>query len=228
MKTVRSLSLLGVVVAFLSGCPKHKELSPSSLNDLRRLAVVVRVAGEPLVSLADSSGAVKPIDQKLSSQQDATFGAALRKQVRRKEVQERLREAVLAKLPQTPPWSTSLPAIEVATALETLLIDEGLKPLDYDALAARGADGVLQLEIAEWGLHARQGRPGLYVKGEGKLIKIDGGLVWGASLDFDELADPAAEAQDAVALRDGGFRDAIIGLVGKLSDRIAAQLNPSK
>ncbi len=195
----------------LAGCA-HKSLRAGSLSDIHRLAVVVRVTSESRVALG--------------GQADEALATALKRQVKRFEVGSRLREAVLSRLPSTPPWSQALSEVEVATALESLLVDDKMQPVDLEALRARGADGVLQLDVTEWGLHSAQGKPGLYLRGEGRLTRIDGALLWGASIDHDDLADPAAEAADPIALRDGGFRDAIIGLLGRVGERLAGQLAP--
>ena len=131
---------------------------------------------------------------------------------------------VMAHMPEAPPWSTAIPAAEVATVLQSLLIVDRNVPIDYDALRGAGADAVLELKVTEWGVKF-DGKTGLYVKGDGRLFRLPGKSgIWANTLDIDQTQDPEAEAVDVVALRGGGLREAIIGLVEKLSARVAGQL----
>ncbi len=208
-----------LVALALVACAPHR-LDPGDARDLQRLAVVARVARGPTVLLArDSSGAPGTGDE----ESDRALAEALARQVRPFELAERVRVSLLAHFPASRPWTQIMPPIEVATALESLLIEDATAPANYEALRARGADSVLLLEVSDYGVHARGGAAGLYVKGQGRLFVIGGSTLWSGALDFDQL-QVSGESADPAALRSGGFRDALVELLDRMSARVAASL----
>jgi hypothetical protein len=214
---------LGVVVLFLSsGCGRYKPVDPAAVRTLRRVAIVAHVDSGPLAMVAqvaarESGGNRMGVPEEL----DKRLAAALVKQVRRFELQERLRAEVVRKLPSHPPWSTAVPAVEVATALQSLLVEDRSGDIDLAPLAARGVDSVLELSIAEFGVRRDKGRTSLYVMGDARLFTLEGVTLWKFPLDTE---DPASEGRDVRELQEGGFRDATIELVDALANRIAADL----
>ena len=224
MFSTKRLLSLGFAFALLAGCA-HSQLTEGSLTDVQRLAVVVRAMPGPVVSVATRNAAENKAFPTLApAESDKRLREALAKQVTVFEIEERLRATLMARLPQVAPWSTAMAAAEVATALQSLLVIDRTQPLDHDALRAAGADAVLELNVSEWGVK-HEGKTGLYLEGTGRLYRLPGKSgVWANSLDLDLAADPESDAADVVALRSGGFREATIALIEKLSVRLAGQL----
>lgn len=206
----------------LVGCA-HRQLSPGAVRDVKRLAVVVRAKGALKVTVAQD-GEQRAFPTLSPREADQQLADRLSKQVKIFELEERVREALMAQLPVEPPWSTALSAAEVATALQSFLVVDRSGEVDYDALRAAGADAVLELQVTEWGL-GRTGKVGMYLKGQGKLFHLGGSTIWADSLDTDLRLDPAVEGLDVVVLRDGRFREAVITLVRRLAERIGPQLS---
>ncbi|MGC4113464.1 MAG: hypothetical protein QM765_02095 [Myxococcales bacterium] len=223
MFTTRIVPLGFALACLLTGCA-HAQLSEGSLTDVHRLAVVVRASPGPSVSVA-AAGENKAYPTLAASESDARLKETLSKQVTVFEIEERLRATLMAHLPETAPWSTAMPAAEVATVLQSLLVVDRTQPVDYDALRGAGADAVLELKVAEWGVRHQAGKSGLYLKGAGKLFRLPGKSgIWANTLDIDLAKDPEVEAVDVIAVRNGGFREAVITLLEKLSARVAGQL----
>lgn len=219
-------TILGLALLSLAGCA-HQQLSEGSVRDVQRLAVVVRAAPGPMVAVATKNAAENRAYPTLTpAEGDQRLQEALTKQVTVFEVEERLRATLMGKLPETPPWSTALPAAEVATVLQSLLIVDRTVPIDYKALQGAGADAVMELQVLEWGVKHHQGKTGLYLKGDGRLFRLPGKSgIWASSLDTDLTKDPESDSADVVALRNGGFREALIGLIDKLATRLAGELS---
>jgi hypothetical protein len=216
---------IAVVLAFvLLGCTGTKRLNPNSLREVHRLAIVVRVTPGPMVRVAQEDSKLNRAYPDVSPEEaDRALGVVLARQVRPFEIEERVRASLVQRLPAAPPWSTAMPAVEVATALESLLIEDRTQAVSYQALAAHDADAVLQLDIKEYGVLNRGGHTGLYLKGEGRLFMLGGSTLW-RSRFLIETTEGGAGAVDLVALRDGGFRDAVVGLVNQTADWLAQEL----
>lgn len=218
------MNRIGISAAILvalagSACAPHR-LDPGDARDLRRLAVISRVKKGPTAAVSrDPAGA----PARGAEESDRALAEALARQVRAFELAERLRSSLLAHLPATRPWTQVMPPIEVATALDALLVEDATSPVNYDALRARGADSVLLLEVSDYGVHSRAGATGLFVKGQGKLFVLGGPTLWLGRLDYDQL-DPGGDPADPAALRSGGFRDAVIELLDRMSTRVAASM----
>lgn len=225
MITNNRLTVLTVALAALTGCA-HAQLSEGSLRDVQRLAVVVRAVPGPEVAVATRNPADNKAYPTLAPKEsDERLKETLTKQVTVFEVEERLRATVMARVPEGPPWSTAMPAAQVATVLQSLLVVDRTQPIDYDALNGAGADAALELKVNEWGVHTENGKTGLYIKGDGRLFKLPGKSgIWANTLDIDLAKDPEVEGVDVIALRNGGFREALIALIEKLSTRVAGQL----
>lgn len=213
---------LAVVAA--TGCAAT-QLRPGAVRDVRKLAVVVRVSGGPTVEAARKDPREGRAFPTLAPDEaDLRLQEVLARQVTLFELEQRIREAILARLPAEPPWSTAMSAAEVATAQQSLLVVDRSTPVDYEALHAAGADAVLEMRVTSWGV-ARNLRTGLHLRGDGRLLRLPGrSAVWADRLDTDLSTEPEGEGVDVVALKDGGFREAVIALVGRLAGRIAGQL----
>ena len=224
MKWHTRLLLVGAGLLLAAGCA-HTQLDAGSVRDITRLAVVVRAAAGPTVTVARSNSREgRAFPDKSPADADKALQEVLAKQVSVFEIEERVREALMAKLPGSPPWSTAMSASQVATALQSFLVVDHSQPIDFDALRSAGADAVLELRVSDWGL-TYSGKSGLYLKGDGKLYRLPGKSgIWADVYDVNLASDPESDGVDVVALRNGGFREAVIHLVGKLADRLVPEL----
>jgi hypothetical protein len=224
----RLAALVGVAASLVCACA-HKPLNPQSLQEVRRLAIVVRVveAAEVDVARVDSDeGRAYP---ELSPKEaDAALAAQLAQQVGGFELEERIRAALVSRLPPTPPWSTAMPSIEVATSLDWLLVDDRSGPPDYRLLAKRGSNSVLEVVVESHGVRRAAGKTALFARGNARMFLLDGSTLWKAPFDIDQTADPEAEALDVVELRDGAYREALTDVVGNVTDLLAKELSAGR
>ncbi|MBI5546078.1 MAG: hypothetical protein HY901_19475 [Deltaproteobacteria bacterium] len=225
MFTSKRIFAVAMGLFALTGCA-HRQLSADSLSDVRRLAVVVRAIPGPRVAVATADAREHRVYPTLSpSEADKQLQEVLAKQVTVFELEERIRAELLKRMPAVPPWTTSMPPADVATALQSLLVVDRTTPLDLKALRAAGADAVLELRVTGWGV-AVKSKAGLYLQGQGRLYSLPSESgIWSDSLDTDLAVDPEVEAVDAVALKNGGFREAIKVLVDRLVARIGPELS---
>ncbi|MFN7130732.1 MAG: hypothetical protein ACK4N5_01540 [Myxococcales bacterium] len=220
-----ALALAAMFVA--SGCGGHKRLDPAALQRVESVAIVVRVVQGPLVLVAQAAPALADPPTASPVESDKRLAGQLASQMRRFEASERLRGAVANKLPPEPPWSRALPAVEVATALQALLVDDRAGDFDYEALRKRGASAVLELVVREFGVRHRDGATGVFWEGTGRLLELGSGdVLWRAPLSYDEAADPGGERRDVAVLRNGGFREAMFEMIERISDQVVAELAP--
>ena len=227
MRTNNRWNVVGTlaVVAVAAGGCAHKQLDTGSLDEVERLAIVARVTADPQVEAArvdPREGRAYPTAT--PEEADQALAAELKKQVSSFELEERLRSAIVGRLPATPPWSNAMPSVEVATALDALLVEDRSGPPDYEALLAHGSNAVLEIEIERFGLHRVGTKTGLYLEGRGRLFKIEGGTLWKAPIKFDDARALEGESLDVVALRKGGYRDALIDLIGRVGETVAQEL----
>lgn len=221
-------ALVGAAASLLCACA-HKPLDPRSLEEVRRLAIVVRVVEAAAVNVARAnSGEGRAYPELSPADADAALAAQLAQQVGVFELEERIRAALVSRLPPLPPWTDSMPSIEVATSLDWLLVDDRSGPPDYRTLAARGSNSVLEIVVERHGVRHRAGKTALFARGNARLFLLDGRTLWKAPFEVDQTADPEAPALDVVELRDGGYRDALVGLVGSVTEQIAKELSPGR
>lgn len=227
MKTINSWSVVGLLAAAAvaaGGCA-HKQLDVDSLDEVERLAIVARVVADPKVEAAridPREGRAYPTAT--PQEADDALAADLKKQVSAFEVEERLRTAVIGRLPAVPPWSNAMPGVEVATALDAFLVDDRSGPPDYEVLQGRGSNTVLEIVIERYGLHRVGMKTGLYLEGYGRMFLIDGSTLWKSPLKIDDALAMEGESLDVVTLRKGGYRDALIDIVGRLGEKVARDL----
>jgi hypothetical protein len=121
-----------------------------------------------------------------------------------------------------------MPAVEVATALDSLLVDDRSGPPDYRPLAARGCNSVLEVVVDDFRLKQTAGKNGFAIQGMARLFKLDGSTLWRFPFAIDDSADPQAAPLDLEAVRKGGYRDALIDIVERLGTQLAADLAGDK
>jgi len=229
METTRTriLAVAALTCSVVTGCSGHRRLDVDKLQRLQRIAIVARVSSAgPRVDVATvepREGRAFPTSS--PEQADKALAAALERQVKAFELRERLRVAMQGNLPASRPWTNVMPAVEVATALDALLVEDRSGELDYAALKQYGGDAVLELAVHEYGLRHRNGKTTLYVKGQGRLFTLEGSELWRFPFSpDDEQFQPEVEV-DVVALRDGGYRDALVELFDRIAEKLGADLS---
>ncbi|GEM_PF-1409616 len=166
------LLVLALLTAILtSGCA-HKSLSPSSLKTIDRPAIVLRMLGEPELSL---------------SEQDADQVPRLRARINAFQMSERLRSALIHHLPNVEPWTDIMPSVEVATALDTLLVQDKAEAPRYELLTQKGSNTVLEIVVFRAGLHfnPKTKKTGFFLDGKARLFHINGSTLWKSPLSMD-------------------------------------------
>src|SRR5690606_24768363 len=102
----------------------HKRADPERLRRIEAVAIVARVRQGPTVKVAQVAPELANPPGVSGVESDRRLARQLSAQVRPYEVGERLRAELMRRLPNEPPWSRALPAVEVATALESLLVED--------------------------------------------------------------------------------------------------------
>lgn len=216
----------------LAACA-HSTLEGSDLDRVQRPAFVSRVTDEagPRVSVYRSDaaqaarlGGTSPEDA------DRKLEETLKPALSRFEAAERLRSHVHAAIQTEKPWSQAVPASQVASALETLLVQEvPSPPPDYGRLRPLGADSVVELVIEEYGVRTEKGQPQTWVRGTGRMFRLgDGGELWrtGFSRTSTEAGLPPLDPS-TLAGNPRPFHDQMVAVLDSVSIQLARQLSPA-
>jgi hypothetical protein len=209
------LLCVGTLAAF--GC-SHAQLSGTDLDRVQRPAYVGRVAEG---AGPKAGGGTDSADAQLVSAMNAAIGKF--------EVSERLRSQVSVALKGEKPWSNAVPASQVASALETFLVERvpAVAP-DYDRLRPTGADSVVELVVEEYGLRPEAGGSQSYVRGYARMFLLAGGSeLW--RTDFQRSAGgqglPALD-RTAVQSNAGPYGDQMRSLLDGVAVALAQELTP--
>ena len=216
----------------LASCA-HTTLEGSDLDQVRHPAFVSRVADEagPRVNVyrSDSAQAAK-LAGASPEDADKKLEESLKPVLSRFEAAERLRSHVHAAIQSEKPWSQAVPPSQVASALETFLVQEVPgNPPDYTRLKPLGADSVVEFVIEEYGVRTEKGVPQTWVRGTGRMFRLgDGGEMWrsgfsGTSTEAGlQPLDPAALSSNPRA-----FHEQMVAVLDSVSVRLARQLSPT-
>lgn len=152
------------------GC-SHAQLSGADLDRVQRPAYVGRVA-EGAGPKAQGAGGADVSNAPLSTAMNAAIGKF--------EVSERLRSQVAVALKAEKPWSNAVPASQVASLLETFLVERvPAVPPDYNRLKPTGADAVVELVVEEYGVRPQGAQSQTFVRGYGRMFLLaDGSELW--------------------------------------------------
>lgn len=152
------------------GC-SHAQLSGADLDRVQRPAYVGRVA-EGAGPKAQGAGGADASNAALSTAMNAAIGKF--------EVSERLRSQVAVALKAEKPWSNAVPASQVASVLETFLVERvPAVPPDYNRLKPTGADAVVELVVEEYGVRPQGAQSQTFVRGYGRMFLLaDGSELW--------------------------------------------------
>lgn len=231
MRTHLSISLLLLVMASLVGCA-HRPLAGADLDRVARPAFISRIV--------EGAG-----PRSFVFREDGTYGAKLKKLEPREadrrlevklgqgssrfEISERLRAVTLAELPRERPWTDALDPVQVATALESFLVEEvPANAPDYELLRPLGADAIVEFVIEEYGMRSDEGRAGIYLKGYARMFRLDGGEIWRRRFEVDQVKEGNPHLDPfRVAKQPDLYRSAMIELLDGLAKSFAADLSPT-
>jgi len=221
-----------VLTLGLAGCA-HTVLEGSDLDRVQHPAFVSRVADEagPRVSVyrSDSAQASKLVGTSPEAA-DRKIQESIRPVLSRFEAAERLRSHVHAAIQSERPWSQAVPPSQVASALETFLVQEEPSTApDYGRLRPLGADSVVEFVIEEYGVRTEKGVPQTWVQGTGRMFRLgDGGELWrsGFSGTSTEAGLPPLDPS-TLDSNPRPFREQMVAVLDAVSVRLARQLSPT-
>jgi hypothetical protein len=200
------------------GC-SHAQLSGADLDRVQRPAYVGRVAE----GAGPRAHGVGP------DESEAQLLAAMNASIGKFEVSERLRSQVSVALKGDKPWSNAVPASQVASVLETFLVERvPAVPPDFDRLKPTGADAVVELVVEEYGLRPQAGVGNTYVQGYARLFLLGSGSeLWRAGFQRTASAQglPALDAASVLA-NAGPYGDQLRALLDSAATELADALTP--
>ena len=224
---------LGLVAFVLVGCSTHR-LSGSDLDQVRRPAFLSRIeltAGPHSQVFRDDGTYQGKLKTLAPKEADRRLEAKLASSMTRFELSERLRVTTFRQLPRESPWVNTVDPTQVASVLESFLVEEvpALKP-DYSLLKTLRADAVVEFVVQDYGMRSTKGRAGAYLRGYARMFKLDGGSeIWRQPFDLDaveggvEHLDPFKVGKDPSL-----FRERMTDLVDVLASRFAEELSPQR
>jgi hypothetical protein len=223
---VASVLTLGLACA-------HSNLEGSDLDKVQRPAFVSRVADEagPRVNVyrSDSTQAGK-LGGASPEDADKKLEESLKPALSRFEAAERLRSHVHAAIQTEKPWSQAVPPSQVASALETFLVQEVPgSPPDYSRLKPLGADSVVEFVIEEYGVRTEKGVPQTWVRGTGRMFRLgDGGELWRSGFSGNST-EAGLQPLDPASLSSNPrpFHEQMVAVLDVVSVRLARQLSPT-
>ncbi|MBZ4334528.1 MULTISPECIES: hypothetical protein [unclassified Corallococcus] len=230
---VRSRSLLfaAVLVAFTAGCASQR-LSGADLDRVQRPAFISRIedgAGPKSKVFQEDSAYSDKLKKLEPKEADRRLTVKLQQAVTRFELSERLRVTTLSRLPEEAPWTDAVDPARVASALESFLVEEvPANAPDYDLMAPLGADTIVEFVIQDYGMRSDDGHAGAYLKGYGRMFRLDGrSELWRRPFDLDAVEQGAPHLDPfKVGKEPELFRLAMTDLLDKVADMFVKDLTP--
>jgi hypothetical protein len=230
---VRSRSLLfaAVLLAFTAGCASQR-LSGADLDRVQRPAFISRIedgAGPKSRVFQDDDAYADKLKKLEPKEADRRLTVKLQQAVTRFELSERLRVTTLSRLPEEAPWTDAVDPARVASALESFLVEEvPANAPDYDLMAPLGADTVVEFVIQDFGMRSEDGRAGAYLKGYGRMFRLNGrSELWRRPFDMDGVEQGAQHLDPFKVGKDPElFRLAMTELLDKVADMFVKDLTP--
>jgi hypothetical protein len=220
-----------VLVAFISGCGTTR-LSGGNLNRVVQPAFISRIeetAGPKSLVFREDDAYREKLKKLEPKEADRRLQAKLVSAMTRFEISERLRVNTINQLPRERPWTNTVDAARVATALESFLVEEvPANAPDYDLLEPLGADAVVEFVIEDYGMRSEDGHAGAYLKGYGRMFRLDGrSEVWRRPFEADQI-DAGAPHLDPfrVGKEPELFRQAMSSLLDVVAEQFAKDLTP--
>ncbi|NRD58450.1 MULTISPECIES: hypothetical protein [Corallococcus] len=231
---VRSRSVLfaAVLVAFTAGCAS-KRLSGADLDRVQRPAFISRIedgAGPKSKVFQEDSAYSDKLKKLEPKEADRRLTVKLQQAVTRFELSERLRVTTLSRLPEETPWTNAVDPARVASALESFLVEEvPANAPDYDLMAPLGADTIVEFVIQDYGMRSDDGHAGAYLKGYGRMFRVDGRWeLWHRRFDMDAVEQGAPHLDPFKVGKDPElFRLAMTALLDKVADMFVKDLTPA-
>ena len=237
--------LAWVSLMLLSACA-HRQLSASDLNRVERPAFIARIEEQAgphsTVFREDPSydAKLKKLDRKEADRRladklangvrDPKTGQKIIAAITRFEIADSLRAETLSHLPRTPPWTTVVNPADVASVLESFLVDEvPANAPDYDRLRPLGADSIIELVIEDFGMRSDKGRAGIVLSGYARLFFADGEQIYYRRFISDEVKaeleplDPFAVAKNPTL-----FRTRLRAMIATIGKQLAEDLSPAE
>ncbi len=223
----------------------HSQLAATDLDLVERPAFIARIeenAGprstvfrdDPTYATALKKLEPKEADRRLADKlangvRDAKTGQKVIAAITRFEIADSLRAEVLAKLPRQAPWVNVVNPAQVASALESFLVDEvPANAPDYERLKPLGADSIVELVVEDFGMRSDKGRAGIFLSGYARLFFTDGREAYYRRFFSDEVKaglehlDPFAVAKNPTL-----FRNRLRQLIATIATQLAADLTPA-
>lgn len=229
---VRRPSLIALtLLPILVGCG-HVPLSASELNTVARPAFVARLeldAGPRSTVFRDLSSQAARLQGLAPAEGDRRLAAKLAQGASPFEVAERLRIGVVRRLPQTTPWTYTVPASEVSAVLQSLLVEERpQRRPDVRQLDRLGADTLIELIVERYGMQGEGGAPGIYVSGRARLTRLNSGATYYARAFSYRMPSSEEFPLDplVIAREPRLFGDALSKLLDEAAELIAQDLQP--
>jgi hypothetical protein len=220
-----------VLLAFLPGCATTR-LAGADLDRVRQPAFISRIeeeAGPKSRVFRDDEAYGEKLKKLEPKEADRRLQAKLGKAVTRFEISERLRVSTINQLPQEQPWTNTVDPARVASALESFLVEEvPANAPDYDLLAPLAADAVVEFVIEDYGMRSEKGHAGAYLKGYGRMFRLDGrSELWRRPFKADQIDSGAPHLDPFKVGKDPElFRLALTSLLDGVVEQFAQDLTP--
>ncbi|WP_224249782.1 hypothetical protein [Hyalangium gracile] len=220
-----------VLMAFLSGCATTR-LAGADLDRVTQPAFISRIedgAGPKARVFREDDAYGEKLKKLEPKEADRRLQAKLSKAVTRFEISERLRVSTINQLPRERPWTNIVDPARVASALESFLVEEvPANAPDYDLLTPLGSDVVVEFVIQDYGMRSDKGHAGAYLKGYGRMFRLDGrSEQWRRPFEVDQLEAGAPHLDPFRVGKDPDlFRQAITSLLDGVAEQFAQDLTP--
>ncbi len=146
------------------------------------------------------------------------------------EVSERIRSQLAVALRPDKPWSNAVPASQVASALETFLVEHDPPlPPEYDRLKPTGADAVLEVVVQDYGVQAEGSAAQSFLRGYARLFLLsDGTELWRSEFQRSGTTQGLAPLKAAaLASNAEPYGDQLRALLDASALDLARQLSPA-
>jgi hypothetical protein len=232
MRKNRLLLAFGLLTAACS----HIPLSANDLNEVHRPAFIARVdenAGPKAEVFREDSTFRQKLKRLDPREADRRLAVKLSQAVTRFEVAERVRAGTFARISKERPWSDTVSAATVASALESFLVEDvPAHPPDYELLRPLGVDAVVEFVIEEYGMRSEDGKAGVFAHGYGRMFRLDGGQIWRKSFDVDQVdaktasLDPFKVGKNPELFR-GAMREVLETVAADFAQELGVRQGPA-
>jgi len=224
---VSAVALLGM------GCA-HKSLNVAALDTVQKPAFVGHIlknAGPKVTVFTDDPSFREGLKRLEPAEGNRRLANWLLKGLPQQELSDGLRSRTLLRLEHEAPFRNAADPSKVARALGIFLTQEDadMKP-NYQALAELNVDSVVEVVIEEYGVRSAQGKIRFWMKGYGRMFRLQGGSVlWKRSFHAEEeesslpVTDPFVMAKDPSL-----FRNRTHWILDTVAQRFAEDLSRGK